>query len=204
VVSPLPGLPNASNLAASLATALSLEIPEEAALAGVRGFEGAPGRFQRIVRGQDFHVIVDYAHTDDALQGLLATIRSLGPARILTVFGCGGDRDRSKRALMGAAAARGSDHVFLTSDNPRSEDPERILDDAEAGIRSVPGALERTTRTVDRREAIAAAIALAGPADAVIIAGKGHESGQIVGDRVLPFDDRIVAAECLDLRLGRG
>jgi UDP-N-acetylmuramoyl-L-alanyl-D-glutamate--2,6-diaminopimelate ligase len=204
VRSPLPGLPNASNVAAAMATALALGIPEEAVLAGVRSCTGAPGRFERIARGQDFHVIVDYAHTDDAIARVLEAVRALHPARILTVFGCGGDRDRIKRPLMGAAAARGSDEVILTSDNPRTEDPERIMDDAEAGVRSVPGAIERMRRIADRREAIAAAIALAQTGDAVVIAGKGHEDYQILGDRTVPFDDRRVATECLDLRLGRG
>lgn len=204
IVSPLCGLPMASNVAAAAATALSLGLPPEAVTAGIARFEGAPGRFERIVRGQDFQVIVDYAHSPDAIEGLLATVRTLHPARILTVFGCGGDRDRAKRPLMGGAAARGSDEIYLTSDNPRTEDPERIMDDAEAGIRTVPGAAARTRRIADRREAIAAAIALASTGDAVVIAGKGHEDVQILGDRTVPFDDRLVAAECLDLRLGRG
>jgi UDP-N-acetylmuramoyl-L-alanyl-D-glutamate--2,6-diaminopimelate ligase len=204
VVSPLPGLPNASNVAAALAAAISLGIDEQAALAGIRACAGAPGRFERITRGQDFHVIVDYAHTDDALARVLDAVRALEPARILTVFGCGGDRDRDKRPLMGEAAARRSDEVFLTSDNPRTEDPERIMDDAEKGIRMVPGGAERMRRITDRREAIAAAIALAEPGDAVVIAGKGHEDYQILGERTIPFDDRQVAIECLDLRLGRG
>src|SRR5204862_309336 len=130
--------------------ALSLGLPRGAVTDAIRRFEGAPGRFERIARGQDFQVIVDYAHTPDALDGLLATVRALRPARILTVFGCGGDRDRSKRPLMGAAAARGSDEVYLTSDNPRTEDPERIMDDAEAGIRTVPGAAARCRRIADR------------------------------------------------------
>ena len=203
VVSPLPGLPNASNVAAAIATALALGIPAQAAVAGVRACRGAPGRFELIERGQDFHLIVDYAHTDDAIASLLASVRALGPAQITTVFGCGGDRDRDKRPLMGAAAARGSDEVILTSDNPRSEDPERILDDAEAGILSVPGARDHYRRIADRREAIAAAIALAGPGDAVVIAGKGHEDYQILAGRTIPFDDRRIAAELLDMRLGR-
>ena len=204
IVSPLCGLPMASNVAAAAATALSLGLPPAAVAAGIAGFEGAPGRFERIARGQDFQVIVDYAHSPDAIEGLLATVRTLRPARILTVFGCGGDRDRAKRPLMGAAAARGSDEIYLTSDNPRTEDPEKIMDDAEAGIRGVAGAEARTHRIADRREAIAAAVAHARTGDAVVIAGKGHEDMQILGDRTIPFDDRLVAAECLDLRLGRG
>ncbi len=204
VVSPLPGLPNAFNVAGAFATAVSLGIAEEAVLAGIRAFQGAPGRFERVARGQDFHVIVDYAHTDDALASMLAAVRALGPRRILAVFGCGGDRDREKRPLMGAAVARGADEIFLTSDNPRTEDPERIMDDAEAGIRSVAGATGRYRRIADRREAIAAAIALAQAGDVVVIAGKGHEDYQLLGDRKLPFDDRQVAASCIDLRLGRG
>ena len=203
VVSPLPGLHNASNVAGALAVALSLGIPAAGALDGVRLCHGAPGRFQTIQRGQDFHVIVDYAHTDNAIASLLDSVRALCPARILTVFGCGGDRDRDKRPLMGAAAARGSDEVILTSDNPRTEDPEKIMDDAEAGLCAVPGAGERYRRIADRREAIAAAIALAQTGDAVVISGKGHETYQILKDRTIPFDDALVAAECIDTRMGR-
>ena len=204
VVSPLPGRPHAENVAAAATTALALGLDPEAVLRGVRACAGAPGRFESIARGQDFHVIVDYAHSDDALARVLETLRELSPRRILTVFGCGGDRDRTKRPLMGAAAAAGSDEVILTSDNPRTEDPEAIMDDAERGVRTVPGAERRFRRVADRREAIAAAIAMAGPGDAVLIAGKGHETTQTIGDRVLPFDDRLVAAECLDRRMGRG
>src|SRR5262249_44024025 len=152
------------------ATALAMGFDPDAALAGIRACTGAPGRFERISRGQDFHVIVDYAHTDDALRTFLLAVRALGPKRILTVFGCGGDRDCEKRLLRGVAVAEASEVVVLPSDNPRPEDPERIMDDAEGGVRSVPGSSARTLRTADRREAIAAAIAVAWEGDVVVIA----------------------------------
>ncbi len=134
--------------------------------------------------------VVDYAHSAEALKRALETLRPLvGAGRILTVFGCGGDRDRGKRPEMGAAASAGSDWVAVTSDNPRSEDPNAILDE----IR--PGLAGEYSIIPDRREAIAAALSRARPGDVVLVAGKGHETGQIIGDRVLPFDDRAVTAE---------
>jgi UDP-N-acetylmuramoyl-L-alanyl-D-glutamate--2,6-diaminopimelate ligase len=158
-----------------------------------------PGRFERVDCGQPFTVVVDYAHTDDALRNLTAlarefVTRSGGNARVLTVFGCGGDRDRAKRPLMGEAAGRGSDFVVLTSDNPRSEDPRAIINDAVVGLQKtgVKYAVE-----VDRRKAIALAIAEARPGDIVLLAGKGHEKVQVTREGSLPFDDVAVAREAL-------
>jgi UDP-N-acetylmuramyl tripeptide synthase len=148
-------------------------------------------------------VVVDYAHTDDALRNLLETARPLSAKRLITVFGCGGDRDRSKRPLMGMVAARLSDVVVITSDNPRSEDPARIIDEIERGI---PAGREASSRPpvieslVDRAAAIERAVAMATPGDVVLIAGKGHEKYQQIGDRVLPFDDGEVARAALARR----
>jgi UDP-N-acetylmuramyl tripeptide synthase len=149
---------------------------------------------ERVDAGQPFSVIVDYAHTDDALRNLLDTLRSLGPKRIITVFGCGGDRDRSKRPLMGSVAAQRSDLVIATSDNPRSEPPGGILDEIAQGFRnhSTPFKL-----IADRKEAIDLALRSASPGDLVVIAGKGHEATQTIRDKKLPFDDRLVARELL-------
>jgi UDP-N-acetylmuramyl tripeptide synthase len=155
----------------------------------------------------DLTVVVDYAHTDDALRNLLETARPLSAARLITVFGCGGDRDRTKRPLMGMVAARLSDVVVITSDNPRSEDPARIIEEIERGI---PAGSQSSTRTpsvvsvVDRADAIARAVAMATAGDVVLIAGKGHEKYQQIGDRVLPFDDGEVARAALARRRGRG
>jgi UDP-N-acetylmuramyl tripeptide synthase len=140
-------------------------------------------------------VIVDYAHTDDALKNLLETVRELEPRRVITVFGCGGDRDRSKRPLMGAVAARLSEVVIVTTDNPRSEPPEAIIDEIERGMNG--GRTAARHRIVARRDAIAKALELAEPGDAVVIAGKGHEAYQVLRDRTVPFDDRQVVRELL-------
>jgi UDP-N-acetylmuramoyl-L-alanyl-D-glutamate--2,6-diaminopimelate ligase len=161
---------------------------------------GVPGRLERVSAGQDFAVIVDYAHTDDALKNLLETVRELRPRRIITVFGCGGDRDRTKRPLMGAVASRSSDVVVVTSDNPRSEPPESIVAEIVRGMNGGRGAERHVI--VDRRDAIAKALELAGPGDAVVIAGKGHETSQAMRDRTVPFDDRQVARDLL-ARLAR-
>ncbi len=163
-----------------------------------------PGRFQIVsTAADDVRVVVDYAHTDDALKNVLETMRRLAGGRVITVFGCGGDRDRTKRPLMGAVAARLSDLVVLTSDNPRSEDPRRIIEEITRGIvpPSAPAAPKRATTPlairVDRREAIDAAIRDAAPGDLVLIAGKGHERYQVIGGRTLPFDDVEVARTAL-------
>jgi len=171
-----------------------------------------PGRFQVVSSpGDDVKVIVDYAHTDDALKNLLETARPLAAGRIVTVFGCGGDRDRTKRPLMGAVAARLSDLVIVTSDNPRSEDPAGIIEEIMRGI-VVPAARvmpkgQRGTPSkaiVDRGEAIEKAIREAQPGDLVVIAGKGHEKYQVIGDRTLPFDDVAVAREALEGKRSEG
>ena len=166
---------------------------------GVASLTYVPGRFQRVDCGQPFTVVVDYAHTDDALRNLTALAREFvtrgGPGgRVLTVFGCGGDRDRAKRPLMGEAAGRGSDFVVLTSDNPRSEDPIAIINDALVGLQKT-GAAYRVEP--DRRKAIALAIGQARPGDVLLLAGKGHEKVQVTRDGPHPFDDVEVARELL-------
>jgi len=200
IESPLLGRFNVANLLAAFGAALALKVPPPLAIAGLASISGVPGRLERVQVGQDFTVIVDYAHTDDALKNLLETMRDLKPRRLITVFGCGGDRDRTKRPLMGAVAARLSDLVVLTSDNPRSEPPEAILEEIQRGMPAGRGAERQVV--VDRREAIALAIEMAGPGDAVVIAGKGHEPYQVLRDRSVPFDDRQVAREALS-RLAR-
>jgi UDP-N-acetylmuramoyl-L-alanyl-D-glutamate--2,6-diaminopimelate ligase len=206
----LVGRPNAYNLLAAAATAMALDLPFTAIEGGLAALEHVPGRFQVVSGpGDDVRVVVDYAHTDDALKNLLETARALGPARIVTVFGCGGDRDKTKRPLMGAVAARLSDLVIVTSDNPRSEDPSQIIDEIKRGIvvpadRTPPGQPGRRSTPwlaiVDRGEAIHRAIHDAGPGDLVLIAGKGHERYQIIGDKVLLFDDVAVARAALARR----
>jgi UDP-N-acetylmuramyl-tripeptide synthetase len=195
----LIGRYNVSNVLAALGAALALGLPPEKALLGIASVSGVPGRMEPVQAGQDFTVVVDYAHTDDALRNLLETVRDLRPRRLLTVFGCGGDRDRTKRSLMGAVASRLSDVVVVTSDNPRSEPPEAIVDEILAGMGNGGRKAERHVR-LDRREAIALALEMAGPGDAVVIAGKGHETYQVLRDRTIPFDDRQVARDLLTRR----
>jgi UDP-N-acetylmuramoyl-L-alanyl-D-glutamate--2,6-diaminopimelate ligase len=203
VNSPLVGLFNVSNLLGAIGACMALGLSPQEAASGVSSLPGVPGRMERVDEGQPFSVIVDYAHTDDALKNLLDTLRSLKPRRIITVFGCGGDRDRSKRPLMGSVAAQRSDLVIATSDNPRSESPSGILEEIAQGFRNHPTPFKMI---VDRREAIDAALRSAAPGDLVAIAGKGHEGTQTIRERKLPFDDRAVAREILrDLgRLGGG
>jgi len=193
--SPLLGRFNVSNLLAALGAALALGISKEVAATGLGALAGVPGRLERVNAGQDFTVIVDYAHTDDALKNLLETVRELGPRKVITVFGCGGDRDRTKRPLMGAVAARLSDVAIVTSDNPRSEPPEAIIEEVRRGM--PPGRGAEVLSIVDRREAIARALEMARPDAAVIIAGKGHETTQTLRDRTVPFDDRQVVRDIL-------
>jgi UDP-N-acetylmuramoyl-L-alanyl-D-glutamate--2,6-diaminopimelate ligase len=202
VHTPLIGRYNVSNVLAALAAAVALRLPTDKVLQGIASVGGVPGRMERVQAGQDFTVVVDYAHTDDALRNLLETVRDLRPRRVLTVFGCGGDRDRTKRSLMGAVAARLSDVAIVTSDNPRSEPPEAIIDEILAGMGNGGRRAQKHVR-VDRRDAIALAIELAGPGDAVIIAGKGHETYQVLRDRTVPFDDRQVARAAL-ARVAKG
>ena len=194
VSSPLIGKINVYNILAACGAALSYGIPVEMISQGIANLKAVPGRFERVDEGQPFAVVVDYAHTDDALKNVIAAARALNPKRVITLFGCGGDRDRTKRPLMGQAAAAASDLVVLTSDNPRSEDPLAIMNDALVGIRrvDVPHIVEP-----DRAAAIARAIGEAHEGDIVILAGKGHETYQILKDKTIPFDDRAVAREVL-------
>ncbi len=194
IESQLIGRINVYNVLAAACVGLSYGIPFETIVQGIARCPGIPGRFERVDAGQPFAVVVDYSHTDDALRNALAIARGLNPNRIITVFGCGGDRDRRKRPLMGEAAAEGSDLVILTSDNPRSEDPLLIMNDVLVGIR------RRDTRNLvepDRASAIRQAIKTAAAGDLVLIAGKGHETYQIFKDRTIHFDDREVAREVL-------
>jgi UDP-N-acetylmuramoyl-L-alanyl-D-glutamate--2,6-diaminopimelate ligase len=190
---PLLGRFNASNAAGAVTAALALGVDPATVARGLESMRGVPGRLERVAGASDFAVVVDYAHTPDALERALAAVREHARGRVILVFGCGGDRDRGKRPAMGAKAARGADLVWVTNDNPRSEDPARIAAEIVAGMSG--GAVP--TVELDRRAAIAAAIGAARPGDAVLIAGKGHETTQTIGDRVLPFDDRMVAAEIL-------
>jgi UDP-N-acetylmuramoyl-L-alanyl-D-glutamate--2,6-diaminopimelate ligase len=184
------GLHNGANAAAAILAADALGIDARHWLQGLESLRGVPGRLE--VVHPDPLVVVDYAHTPDALERALRAMRQHARGHVLLVFGCGGDRDRGKRPLMGAAAAAGADRVWVTNDNPRSEDPEAIARDITAGAPA--GALEVV---LDRRDAIGRAIAAARPGDAVLVAGKGHETTQTIGDAVLPFDDRAVARELL-------
>ena len=233
VRSNLVGRPNVYNILAAVSTATALGLPFDAIERGLQTLDGVPGRFQVVSSATDeITVVVDYAHTDDALRNLLETARPLARGRLITVFGCGGDRDRTKRPLMGAVAGRLSDVIVITSDNPRSEDPARIIEEVQRGITadtrhrstrsassgSTVSGLEPSTSSgrpepfeardsgpapltiVDRRAAIAKAIELARPGDLVLVAGKGHEKYQVIGDQVLPFDDVAVAREALGRR----
>jgi len=186
--SPLVGLFNAENLTAAFAATTALGVSVESALEGIAGLKSVRGRFEAI-RGRGWTAVVDYAHTPDALERALSSLRMLLPeaGRIIAVFGCGGDRDRGKRPLMGEIAGRLSDTTIVTSDNPRSEDPVRIMDDVLAGMRR---AKSKVFREADRREAIRKGLGMAGPGDAILIAGKGHETYQIIGDERTVLDDR--------------
>ena len=204
VRSRLTGQFNLYNLLAAAATGIGLGLSREAITEGLAAVTAVPGRLQVVSDpSDDVTVIVDYAHTDDALRNILEAVRPLAAGRLVTVFGCGGDRDRSKRPKMGAVAARLSDAVIVTSDNPRSEDPDRIIDDIEQGVANTPERPVAWAREVDRRAAIERAVQTARPADVVVIAGKGHEHYQIVGAETLPFDDVSVARAALAGRRAR-
>ncbi|MGD0165866.1 MAG: UDP-N-acetylmuramoyl-L-alanyl-D-glutamate--2,6-diaminopimelate ligase [Gaiellaceae bacterium] len=191
--SPLRGAFNAENLLAAVALSRLLGVGDEAIASGVAALKGVPGRFESIDRGQPFAVVVDYAHTPDALARVLRAARELAHERLICVFGCGGDRDREKRPLMGEIAADLSDLAIVTSDNPRSEEPRAIIDEILSGI----GAGEIEVEP-DRRKAIGTALEQARAGDVVVIAGKGHEQGQEIAGRVFPFDDREVAVQLLE------
>ena len=197
----LVGRPNLYNLACGVAIAIALDVPTTAIVKGVAGLDSVPGRFECVDRGQSFRVVVDYAHSDDALEKVLTAAREVTRGRLIVVFGCGGDRDQEKRPRMGEVAGRLGDIVIVTSDNSRGEDPDEIMRMVEQGLRRGTAAYECEP---DRRVAISRAFDEAGPDDTVLIAGKGHETYQLVRDRVIPFDDRLVAGELLDeLEAGR-
>jgi UDP-N-acetylmuramoyl-L-alanyl-D-glutamate--2,6-diaminopimelate ligase len=191
----LRGRFNVENVLGAVAAARLLGIPDDAIARGVKELRGVPGRFEAVDEGQPFAVLVDYAHTPDSLENVLRTARDLAQNRLICVFGCGGDRDRGKRPLMGRISSELADLAIVTSDNPRSEDPGAIIGEI------VAGATGEVEVEPDRREAIARAIGAAGEGDVVVIAGKGHEQGQQFADHTVPFDDRDVAREALR-RLG--
>jgi UDP-N-acetylmuramoyl-L-alanyl-D-glutamate--2,6-diaminopimelate ligase len=198
--SPLIGEHNVMNLLGAIGVGLALGLAPDAIAAALADVGAVPGRFEQVTAGQRFLVVVDYAHTPDALERVLTTARKLTTGRLGVVFGCGGDRDRTKRPIMGAIAARLGDRAWVTSDNPRSEPPRAIIDEIVAGIRETGAAADRYVIEPDRRAAIRAALAWGRPGDTVVIAGKGHETYQIVGSEVLPFDDREVARRILTER----
>ncbi|MBW8782491.1 MAG: UDP-N-acetylmuramoyl-L-alanyl-D-glutamate--2,6-diaminopimelate ligase [Verrucomicrobia bacterium] len=196
VDSPLIGRYNVSNLLAAAATAWGLGRDPQVFLAKLRAFKGVPGRMERIEEGQDFNVLVDYAHTDDALRNALGMLRAITPGRLLVVFGCGGNRDRTKRPLMVQAVQDYADFAFATADNPRNEPLPQIFNDMQAGIT----APMKITWIEDRRRAISLALDMAKPGDCLLIAGKGHETYQEFADTVSPFDDRQVVRELIDIK----
>lgn len=193
--SPLVGEVNVYNILAACAVGVSYGLDVEMIANAIADCRAVPGRFERVDEGQPFLVVVDYAHTPDALRNAIAVARTLKPKRVITLFGCGGDRDRAKRPLMGMAAAELSDYVVLTSDNPRSEDPLDIINDAMVGLGRFDTPHQAET---DRAKAIRIAIQEAGPGDLVLIAGKGHETYQIFSDRTIHFDDREMARSILE------
>jgi UDP-N-acetylmuramoyl-L-alanyl-D-glutamate--2,6-diaminopimelate ligase len=201
----LPGPYNVANALGAVVALVEAGVNLASAVAGVAACPGVPGRLERVDAGQDFTVLVDYSHKPGAVEAVLGALRPVTGGRLFIVLGCGGDRDRAKRPLMGAAAARLADVAILTSDNPRSEDPLGILGEMLTGVIGVP---ERQRARVivepDRSSAIGLAVAMAAKGDMVVIAGKGHERGQYVGGTVIPFDDREVAAEAIARPPGRG
>lgn len=215
VTSSLIGNFNLSNIVASVAAAASLDISDDHILSGIANLKNVPGRLENVNGAHGVKVFVDYAHTEDALRRVLESLSAFKEKRLITVFGCGGDRDRGKRPLMGAAATHFSDLAIVTSDNPRTEDPLAIIGEIEAGIRSdsvrklesdhitLPFGQKAYLIVPDRKTAIETAIAFAQAGDIVLIAGKGHEDYQIIGNRKIFFDDRLVAAEALKSVLTR-
>jgi UDP-N-acetylmuramoyl-L-alanyl-D-glutamate--2,6-diaminopimelate ligase len=194
--SPLMGRPNIYNILAAICMTMAFGMGIQDIREGLELMRGVPGRFENIRLGQDFDVVIDYAHTDDALSNLLSVLRRHTHGRIICVFGCGGDRDRGKRPLMGKAAAMGSDWSIITSDNPRSEDPEKIIHEIEEGFLE-KGSKGEYEICVDRKDAIYRAVDMARSGDMVVIAGKGHEKVQIVGSEEFPFDDQEVAKQAI-------
>jgi len=194
VRSPLMGKINVYNILAACGAGMTYQLPPEQIARGIEACHGVPGRFERVDEGQPFGVVVDYSHTDDALKNAIAVARSLNPKRVITVFGCGGDRDRAKRPVMGQVAGEASDLVIVTSDNPRSEEPLQIMNDVLVGLRRTD---TKTIVEPDRAAAIRKAIEAANAGDLILLAGKGHETYQIFKDRTIHFDDREVAREVL-------
>ncbi len=194
VQSPLVGRFNASNISAAVALGQGIGIDPKQIAKGVRDLSGVPGRLERVVNSRGVHIWVDYAHKPDALEKVIKTLREMRAGqKLITVFGCGGDRDRKKRPQMGQIAVQWSDHVWVTSDNPRTEEPMAIIEEIVRGV----GSAQNFTIQVDRKKAIFEAIASARPGDLVLIAGKGHEDYQIVGTQKIHFDDREVASEAI-------
>jgi UDP-N-acetylmuramoyl-L-alanyl-D-glutamate--2,6-diaminopimelate ligase len=193
---------NVYNILAAIGAGIGLSIPNDIIETGIRNLHAVAGRFQRIDQGQPFLVVVDYAHTDDALQNLIRTARELiTKGRIITLFGCGGSRDRTKRPIMGETSGKLSDLTILTSDNPRQEDPLKIISDVVVGMQKSGG---KYLIEPDRAKAISLAIEEARPGDIVLLAGKGHEDYQIFADRTIHFDDREVARKALGDRGYKG
>jgi len=190
----LIGMHNVSNVLAAVAASFSLGIDPETVKKGIGSMSYVPGRLEPVEAGQGFKVFVDYAHTEDALNNILSLLRDVAKKNIITVFGCGGNRDRKKRPEMGKAACKFSDRVIITSDNPRFEEPRQIIDEIEGGVR---GQFTNYDIVVDRLQAIEKALSMARDQDIVVIAGKGHEDYQIIKDKIMPFDDRKVVLEIL-------
>jgi len=215
VESPLVGTHNVHNILTAVGIGNALGFGNDVIAQGIKNMRAVPGRMEKVDEGQPYGLIVDYAHTEDALLRLLETVRELSQGRVITVFGCGGERDRSKRPRMGAAAINGSDVVIVTSDNPRSEDPMNIIREIETGMTAglrmkregagVAATSAKKTYCVvpDRAEAIATAVRLAAPGDVVVLAGKGHENCQIIGEKKIRFDDREIAREEIRKRQNR-
>ena len=203
--SPLVGRFNVENLTAALAAGLALGLDPVQCAEALGGVPQVPGRLERFVLPNGGLAVVDYAHTHDALAAVLKACDELNDRRLLVVFGCGGDRDRGKRPLMGQVAARESDQAWITSDNPRSEEPGGICRDIMAGFDEVSGP-RATGRelVIDRREAIEAALVEAGPGDIVVVAGKGHEDYQLIGGQVIDLDDRVIITDWIERNRAHG
>ncbi|MBB2912858.1 UDP-N-acetylmuramoyl-L-alanyl-D-glutamate--2,6-diaminopimelate ligase [Streptosporangium becharense] len=200
----LPGPFNVANALGAIVALVEAGVPLRVAVAGVGTMTGVPGRMERVPGGDDFTAIVDYSHKPGAVESVLRSLREVAAGRLIVVLGCGGDRDRGKRPMMGESAARLADVAILTSDNPRSEDPLRILAEMMDGVLGVPqDGRAHVIIEPDRAAAIDLAIGQAGLGDVVVVAGKGHEQGQYVGDKVLPFDDRQVVADAIARRRNR-
>jgi UDP-N-acetylmuramoyl-L-alanyl-D-glutamate--2,6-diaminopimelate ligase len=207
------GKHNVYNILSAIGAGLSLGFDMSAITRGIKNMKAVPGRMEKVDAGQCFSVIVDYAHTEDSLAKLLDAVREITTGRVITLFGCGGDRDRTKRPAMGAVAVKKSDLTIITTDNPRTEDPQAIISEIESGMGSSgikaasPAAAQRTSQekkpylvVPDRAEAISAAIMLAASGDTVVLAGKGHEDYQIIGETKHHFDDRETAREAIGKR----